>query len=86
MEIKKKVILRSIADEYILVPVGDTAFQYNGIFVMTESAQLLWKAIADGKEREELPEVLTGEYEIDRVTAQSDVDEFLGKLSEYGII
>ena len=86
MEIKKKVILRSIADEYILVPVGDMAFQYNGIFVMTESAQLLWTAIADGKEREELPEVLTGDYEIDRATAQNDVDEFLGKLSEYGII
>ncbi len=86
MEIKKKVILRAIADEYILVPVGDTVFEYNGIFIMTESARLLWDAINDGKEREELPDVLLGEYEIDRATAEADSDEFLERLSSYGII
>lgn len=86
MEIKKKVILRAIADEYILVPVGDTVFEYNGIFIMTESARLLWDAINDGKEKEELPDVLLGEYEIDRATAEADSDEFLERLSSYGII
>lgn len=86
MEIKKKVILRAVADEYILVPVGDTVMEYNGIFIMTESARLLWDAINDGKEREELPDVLLGEYDIDRATAEADVNEFLGRLSAYGII
>ena len=86
MEIKKKVILRAVADEYILVPVGDTVMEYNGIFIMTESARLLWDAINDGKEREELPDVLLAEYDIDRATAEADVNEFLGRLSAYGII
>jgi hypothetical protein len=86
MEIKKKVILRAVADEYILVPVGDTVMEYNGIFIMTESARLLWDAINDGKEREELPDVLLGECEIDRATAEADSEEFLERLSSYGII
>lgn len=86
MEIKKKVILRAVADEYILVPVGDTVMEYNGIFIMTESARLLWDAINDGKEREDLPDVLLSEYDIDRATAQADVNEFLDRLSAYGII
>lgn len=86
MEIKKKVILRAVADEYILVPVGDTVMEYNGIFIMTESARLLWDAINDGKEREELPDVLLAEYDIDRATAEADVNEFLCRLSAYGII
>ncbi len=86
MEIKRKVILRAVADEYILVPVGDTVKEYNGIFIMTESARLLWDAINDGKEREELPDVLLGEYDIDRATAEADVNEFLGRLSAYGIV
>ena len=86
MEIKKKVLLRAGAAEYILVPVGDTAMEYNGIFIMTESARLLWDAINDGKEREELPDVLLAEYDIDRATAEADVNDFLGRLSAYGII
>lgn len=86
MEIKKKVILRAVADEYILVPVGDTVMEYNGIFIMTESARMLWDGIVSGKEREELPDVLLGEYDIDRATAEADVNEFLGRLSAYGII
>lgn len=86
MEIKKKVILRSVAGEYMLMPVGDTVLQYNGIFVMTESAQLLWRAIEEGKEKEELIGILTKEYEIDSATAEADVNEFLERLSAYGII
>lgn len=70
----------------MLMPVGDTVLQYNGIFVMTESAQLLWRAIEEGKEKEELIGILTKEYEIDSATAEADVNEFLERLSAYGII
>ncbi len=86
MEIKKKVILRSVAGEYMLMPVGDTALQYNGIFIMTESARVLWEAIVSGREREELTDLLLSEYDIDRATAEADVNEFLERLSAYGII
>lgn len=86
MEIKKKVILRSVAGEYMLMPVGDTVLQYNGIFVLTESAQLLWKAITEGKEKDELADVLMQEYEIDKDTAAADVNEFLDNLASYGIV
>lgn len=86
MEIKKKVILRSVAGEYMLMPVGDTAIQYNGIFILTESAHLLWQGITEGKEKDELVNMLTAEYEIDKGTAESDVSEFISKLSEFGIV
>jgi len=86
MEIKKKVILRSVAGEYMLMPVGDAVFQYNGIFMLTESAYLLWKSIVDGGEKEDLVNILMNEYEIDRETAVGDVTDFLCELSSYGII
>ena len=86
MDIKKKVILRTIAGEHMLVPVGDTAFQYNGIFMLTESGKFLWQSISEGAEKEELVEVLIKEYEIDESTAENDVEAFLDKLRNYGII
>ncbi len=86
MEIKKQVILRCVADEYMLIPVGETVFQYNGIFMMTESGKFLWENIEKGAEAEELKELLAKEYEIDFAVASADVDEFLEMLTSFGII
>ena len=86
MDIKKNVILRTVAGEHMLVPIGDTVFQYNGIFMMTDSGKLLWENIRNGAEKDELVKVLTSEYEIDEATALQDVEEFLEKLRSYEII
>ncbi|MBO5291112.1 MAG: PqqD family protein, partial [Clostridia bacterium] len=77
MEIKKQVILRSVAGEHMLIPVGETVFEYNGIFMMTESGKLLWENIEKGAEENDLKELLMQEYEIDSETALNDVKEFL---------
>lgn len=86
MEIKKQVILRSVAGEHMLIPVGETVFEYNGIFMMTESGKLLWENIEKGAEENELKELLMEEYEIDAETALNDVKEFLEMLKAFGII
>lgn len=86
MEIKKQVILRSVAGEHMLIPVGETVFEYNGIFMMTESGKLLWEGIVNGADEEGLKEALMAEYEIDSDTASADVKEFLEMLKAFGII
>ncbi len=86
MEIKKQVILRSVAGEHMLIPVGETVFEYNGIFMMTESGKLLWENIEKGAEEDALKELLMKEYEIDSETASNDVKEFLEMLKAFGII
>lgn len=86
MEIKKKVIIRTVAGEHMLMPVGDTVFKYNGIFMLTDSGKLLWNKICEGAEKEELINALTEVYEIDYETALADVTEFLSKLQTYEII
>lgn len=86
MEIKKNMIARTVAGEHMLVPIGDTVFQYNGIFMLTDSGKILWDKIRDGAEEEELVKALIEEYEIDEATAAADVAEFLEKLRSYEII
>ena len=86
MEIKKQVILRSVAGEHMLIPVGETVFEYNGIFMITESGKLLWENIEKGAEENDLKELLMQEYEIDSETALNDVKEFLEMLKAFGII
>ncbi len=86
MEIKKQVILRSVAGEHMLIPVGETVFQYNGIFMLTESGKFLWENIEKGVEVEQLKQLLMDEYGIDFDVASADVDEFIEMLKTFGII
>lgn len=86
MEIKKQVILRSVAGEHMLIPFGETVFEYNGIFAITESGKFLWENIVNGAEEKELVSLLVKEYGIDSDTASGDVDEFLEMLRTFGII
>ncbi len=85
MKIKKKVIVRCVADEYILVPVGDAVAEYNGLFVMSESGMFLWNMIENGAEKDELILALMKEYEINSETAVKDVTEFIQMLCDLEI-
>lgn len=82
----EEVILREIAGEYILVPVGSAAQRLHGMITVSESGCQLWNRLCGGCERCELAEVLLDEYEIDRETAEADAAEFVGRLEELGLV
>lgn len=86
MEIKKQVVLRSVAGEHMLIPVGETVLQYNGIFMLTETGKFLWENIEKGADSDQLKALLAKEYEIDYATADTDVNEFLEMLRAFEII
>ena len=86
MKIKKQVILRSVAGEHMLIPVGETVFEYNGIFMLTESGKFLWENITNGAEESDLTNLLMQEYGIDSDTATADVKEFIEMLRTFGIV
>lgn len=84
MRVSKDFILREIAGEYLLVPVGRAAAQQNGLIVLNECGGLLFRALEQECTREELVETIVRECEceVDRETAAADVEEFLGQLRE----
>lgn len=80
MKIKGELMLREIAGEHILIPVGATALRIKGMINLTESGVLLWKRLQTECSEEELVETVLEEYEIDRETAAADVKTFLDQL------
>lgn len=68
-------------DEVIILDlVGSTYLKLNGAGVV------LWNALLDGAARRDLVHTLLGEYDIDPPTAERDVDAFLAKLSDAGLL
>ena len=86
MRVSKDLILREVAGEYILIPVGQAALKIHGMINLSESAVLLWKKLQEECTEGELVEVLLREYEVDRDTALADVREFTEQMQKIGVL
>lgn len=86
MKAVEDVILREIAGEYILVPVGAAAGRLNGMVSLNGSGRLLWQRLQAGCTEADLAEALLAEYEVDRPVAEADVRAFLAKVRQAGML
>ena len=81
-----EVVLREIAGENLLIPVGQTALKIHGMITLSESGLLLWKRLQTECTEDELVEALLTEYQVDRETAAADVKAFIRQMQEVGIL
>lgn len=86
MEIKKELIKREIAGDCILVPVGRSTLDSNGLFALNGLAAFIWDILPSVDTEDEIVAKILDEYEVDKETAERDVSEFMSKLRELGII
>lgn len=86
MRVNQNFILRRIADEYLLVPVGEAAQKVKGLISISESGYLLYQKLQKGCTREELIRVLLAEYDVSEAVAGEDVDAFLAKIQQLGML
>lgn len=45
MKIDRNFVLREIAGEYIIIPTGKTALEFNGLITVNEIGMELWKML-----------------------------------------
>lgn len=86
MKIEKEFILREIAGDYVIVPVGEAAVQFNGMITVNETGAVLWRCLQEETDTDRMVEALTEEYDVDEETARQDVEEFTAMLKENGIL
>lgn len=86
MRINDQFILRTIADDNILIPTGQTAFQVKGLIALSESGALLYNRLKDGCAREDLVAALTAEYDVSEDEARRDTEAFLEQMRSLKIL
>ena len=86
MEIKKELIKREIAGDTILVPVGKTVYDSNGLFVVNELGAFLWDRLPGAKDEAELLTAVLEEYDVSPEEAAGDIREFLDRLKQLEIL
>lgn len=86
MNIKKGFISRQVAGSNVVVATGEQSKNFNGVIKLNESGMILWNVLVGGAEKSDLVDALLAEYDIDRVTAEKDVDKFVGELRDAGAL
>lgn len=82
MKIKEGYILREVAGNYVVVPLGKAALDFNGMITLNEMGAFLWKRLEQGTTKEELLEAVLSEYEVTEERALAGIDSFLEKVKE----
>lgn len=86
MKISQNYIFRKVADEYLLIPVGEAALSVKGLIGLSESGYLLYQKLQSDCTRQDLIQALLNEYDVAESDAAADVDAFLSQMSRLGIL
>lgn len=86
MKIKKGFVKRNIAGSEIVVPVGKTAAEFNGMITLNESGAFFWDCMAEETTVEDVVAKVLEVYEVTPEKAAEDVDKFISMLRENGLL
>lgn len=86
MKLNYEFVVREVAGEFLLVPVGKATMNLNGLMTLNEVGAFLWEHLPAAENEEALVNAVLDEYEAERPEVEQDVSEFLSKLRELNII
>ncbi|HWP98640.1 MAG TPA: PqqD family protein [Syntrophomonadaceae bacterium] len=86
MKIRDGFMLREIADTWMVMPIGANAAEFKSMLKLNETAAFIWKKLQNNITKEELVSMVLSEYDIDDLTANSDVEEIVALFDKKGLL
>lgn len=86
MKITKDIIMREIAGETVLLPVGELAVRFQGIMSLNETGVFLWKHMQEDCTEDALVQAIVEEYDTTEACARKDVRAFIKQLQEQDLL
>lgn len=86
MKLKSTIILRKIARETILVPVGEDAVRVNGLITVNEVGALICEQLKEERTVDALVAAVTAQFDVDAQTAWADIASFIHTLAENDLL
>ncbi len=86
MKINGRFVVRDIAGDTVIVPVGETALHYNGMITVNKTGAAIWNALEKGSDAVSLVNLITDTFDVDAETATADVKAFLDQMRKADLI
>ena len=80
MKIKEGFLLRNVAGNHVVVPIGEATLDFNGMMSLNETGAFLFEKLIEGTSKEQLIKDLMDEYDVSIELATKDVEDFILKV------
>ena len=81
MKLKNGFLLRQVAGQTVVLPVGGE-LDLNMMITLNDTGAFLWERLQTETDEAALVAALLAEYDVDRATAEKSVAAFLKKLND----
>ena len=85
MKIKDGFLLRQVAGQTVVLPIGGD-MDLNLMITLNDTGAFLWGKLQEETDEAALVAALLAEYDVDEATAKQAVTAFLAKLNENGFL
>lgn len=85
MKIKDGFLLRQVAGQTVVVPVG-SGLDLNMMITLNGTGAFLWERLQTETDAKALTDALLAEYDVDETRARESVDAFVQKLKDHDFL
>ena len=86
MKIKDGYVLRKIAEEYIVIAVGERFAEFSGMMSLNEVSAKIWDYLSKERTFGEILAYVLSVYDIDEETAGTDINNLLTQMESAGVL
>ena len=86
MKIKDSFEIVKIADDSMIVPIGDMMDKFNGVVVLNETSEFILKSLKTDRALNELVSLVVNEFDVEYEIAFKDVELAVDKMKRIGIV
>lgn len=87
MKLKDSFTIYNLADEYMLIPVGESMASFGGTVVLNEVSAFILRQMQNvHKTKEELVAAMLENYNVEADVAAKDIEEVIHSLTEMGVL
>ncbi len=86
MKAAENFVFQQAGETGVIVPVGERSLEFEGMVTVNETGALLWQLLQSETDRAALVAALLAEYDVTPEVAERDVDAFLARCKEAGLL
>lgn len=86
MNKKEEFIVRHIGDDFVMMPIGQTALKFNGLIMANEVSAFIWENLDKVSDANEMSLLICEDFNVDYETALHDVKELFDQMRNAGWI
>lgn len=86
MKIRGEFITRQILDDTVVLPVGNTAIEFNNMIMLNSVSLVIWQCLEKDVSFDDILKAVTGNFEVSQDQAVADIRDFLDGLRSYNLL